>query len=243
MALVVGDGGHEQPPDREDREQEPEESRESQVLCHGRPPGRDFEVPERPNLGRAPRGCPPAADEPRRFRPARVRHIVWIGRDPGPLHRRPARREARRHRRLPHPVRDPGRPHAPRDGARRAVPRAAARPRSCPGSTWRWPASPSRSPRAVARAGDARAAARPVRPPRRLRGGHLRCSGWPGSSTHPWALRALYVWTGSLGTLAALQFWMVLGELLHRHPGQAAVQDRRRRARCWARWRARGWRA
>jgi len=34
-----------------------------------------------------------------------------------------------------------------------------------------------------------------------------------GVSTHPWALRALYVWTGLLGTLAALQFWMVLGEL------------------------------
>jgi AAA family ATP:ADP antiporter len=34
-----------------------------------------------------------------------------------------------------------------------------------------------------------------------------------GASTHPWALRALYVWTGLLGTLAALQFWMVLGEL------------------------------
>ena len=34
-----------------------------------------------------------------------------------------------------------------------------------------------------------------------------------GGSTHPWALRALYVWSGLLGTLAALQFWMVLGEL------------------------------
>src|SRR5688500_8571720 len=34
-----------------------------------------------------------------------------------------------------------------------------------------------------------------------------------GVSTHPWALRALYVWTGLLGTLAALQFWIVLGEL------------------------------
>ena len=34
-----------------------------------------------------------------------------------------------------------------------------------------------------------------------------------GASTHPWALRALYVWTGLLGTLAALQFWIVLGEL------------------------------
>src|SRR5688500_9937003 len=34
-----------------------------------------------------------------------------------------------------------------------------------------------------------------------------------GASTHPWQLRALYVWTGLLGTLSALQFWMVLGEL------------------------------
>src|SRR5450432_984191 len=33
------------------------------------------------------------------------------------------------------------------------------------------------------------------------------------SSTSPWALRALYVWTGILGTLAALQFWMLLGEI------------------------------
>src|SRR5688572_26898589 len=34
-----------------------------------------------------------------------------------------------------------------------------------------------------------------------------------GSWRAPWQLRALYVWTGLLGTLAALQFWMVLGEL------------------------------
>src|SRR3954468_3423955 len=33
------------------------------------------------------------------------------------------------------------------------------------------------------------------------------------SSRSPWALRALYVWTGLLGTLAALQFWIILGEL------------------------------
>ncbi len=33
------------------------------------------------------------------------------------------------------------------------------------------------------------------------------------SATDPWALRALYVWTGLLGTLAALQFWLVLGEI------------------------------
>jgi HEAT repeat protein len=33
------------------------------------------------------------------------------------------------------------------------------------------------------------------------------------SSRNPWALRALYVWTGILGTMAALQFWIVLGEL------------------------------
>jgi ATP/ADP translocase/HEAT repeat protein len=34
-----------------------------------------------------------------------------------------------------------------------------------------------------------------------------------GSWEHPWQLRALYVWSGLLGTLTALQFWMVLGEL------------------------------
>jgi len=33
------------------------------------------------------------------------------------------------------------------------------------------------------------------------------------SPTSAWALRALYVWTGILGTMAALQFWIVLGEL------------------------------
>ena len=33
------------------------------------------------------------------------------------------------------------------------------------------------------------------------------------SSSNPWALRALYVWTGLLGTMAALQFWIVMGEL------------------------------
>lgn len=33
------------------------------------------------------------------------------------------------------------------------------------------------------------------------------------SSSSPWALRALYVWTGILGTMAALQFWIVMGEL------------------------------
>ena len=33
------------------------------------------------------------------------------------------------------------------------------------------------------------------------------------SSRSPWALRALYVWTGILGTMAALQFWIILGEL------------------------------
>jgi ATP:ADP antiporter, AAA family len=34
-----------------------------------------------------------------------------------------------------------------------------------------------------------------------------------GVSSHPWALRALYLWSGILGTLSALQFWMILGEL------------------------------
>jgi HEAT repeat protein len=33
------------------------------------------------------------------------------------------------------------------------------------------------------------------------------------SSSNPWALRALYVWTGILGTMSALQFWIILGEL------------------------------
>jgi HEAT repeat protein len=33
------------------------------------------------------------------------------------------------------------------------------------------------------------------------------------SSSNPWAVRALYVWTGILGTMAALQFWIILGEL------------------------------
>ncbi len=37
---------------------------------------------------------------------------------------------------------------------------------------------------------------------------------WALHSSHsPWALRALYVWTGILGTMAALQFWIILGEL------------------------------
>ena len=34
-----------------------------------------------------------------------------------------------------------------------------------------------------------------------------------GSSLGPWALRALYVWTGLVSTLAALQFWLVVGEI------------------------------
>ena len=42
---------------------------------------------------------------------------------------------------------------------------------------------------------------------------HLRVLAAGHSSSNPWALRALYVWTGILGTLAALQFWIVLGEL------------------------------
>ena len=32
-----------------------------------------------------------------------------------------------------------------------------------------------------------------------------------GSSLDPWALRALYVWTGLVSTLAAVQFWLVVG--------------------------------
>jgi ATP:ADP antiporter, AAA family len=34
-----------------------------------------------------------------------------------------------------------------------------------------------------------------------------------GSFDSPWTLRALYVWTGLVGTLAGLQFWLALGEL------------------------------
>jgi HEAT repeat protein len=34
-----------------------------------------------------------------------------------------------------------------------------------------------------------------------------------GSFDDPWTLRALYVWTGLVGTLAGLQFWLVVGEL------------------------------
>ncbi|HVR71282.1 MAG TPA: HEAT repeat domain-containing protein [Vicinamibacteria bacterium] len=34
-----------------------------------------------------------------------------------------------------------------------------------------------------------------------------------GSFDDPWTLRALYVWTGLVGTLAGLQFWLVVGEM------------------------------
>ena len=34
-----------------------------------------------------------------------------------------------------------------------------------------------------------------------------------GPSPGPWALRALYVWTGLVSTLAAVQFWLVVGEI------------------------------
>jgi ATP:ADP antiporter, AAA family len=33
-----------------------------------------------------------------------------------------------------------------------------------------------------------------------------------GSWTHPWALGALYVWSGLVGTLTAVQFWLVLSD-------------------------------
>lgn len=64
----------------------------------------------------------------------------------------------------------------------------------------------------------------PWRLPRRLRGrrslavllavcGAVTVAFWTlGLPRHPWALRALYIWTGLAGTLAALRFWMVLGE-------------------------------
>ena len=34
-----------------------------------------------------------------------------------------------------------------------------------------------------------------------------------GSSPGAWALRALYVWTGLVSTLAAVQFWLVVGSI------------------------------
>ena len=34
-----------------------------------------------------------------------------------------------------------------------------------------------------------------------------------GEGHHAWMVRALYIWTGIVGTLAGLQFWLVLGEL------------------------------
>src|SRR6266513_523485 len=34
-----------------------------------------------------------------------------------------------------------------------------------------------------------------------------------GSSLGPWAVRALYVWTGLVSTLAAVQFWLVVSEI------------------------------
>ena len=34
-----------------------------------------------------------------------------------------------------------------------------------------------------------------------------------GSPLGPWALRALYVWTGLVSTLAAVQFWLVVSEI------------------------------
>jgi ATP:ADP antiporter, AAA family len=34
-----------------------------------------------------------------------------------------------------------------------------------------------------------------------------------GSSPGPWVLRALYVWTGLVSTLAAVQFWLVVDEI------------------------------
>ena len=49
-------------------------------------------------------------------------------------------------------------------------------------------------------------------PPRRVRRRDVRVLG-VGSSLGPWALRALYVWTGLVSTLAAVQFWLVVGEI------------------------------
>ena len=63
-------------------------------------------------------------------------------------------------------------------------------------------------------------------------------SGCSAGRRTRWALRALYVWTGILGTLSALQFWMVLGELYTRRPRPSASTGWWAPARCWARSRA-----
>src|SRR5262249_7626347 len=34
-----------------------------------------------------------------------------------------------------------------------------------------------------------------------------------GSWSNPWMLRLLYVWTGVVGTMATLQFWVAMGEI------------------------------
>ena len=44
--------------------------------------------------------------------------------------------------------------------------------------------------------------------------GHARASGRCRACARDWGLRALYVWSGLVGTLAALQFWLALGEIV-----------------------------
>jgi ATP/ADP translocase len=35
---------------------------------------------------------------------------------------------------------------------------------------------------------------------------------WAAGSSGPWALRALYVWTGLVATLMSMGFWLLLGD-------------------------------
>ena len=53
---------------------------------------------------------------------------------------------------------------------------------------------------------------------------------------HPLELYALYVWTGLLGSLAVLQFWMVLGELYTLGEGNYSEGDVQEVARAFTGW-------
>ena len=140
----------------------------------------------------------------------------------------------RRVRRLPDDLRHPRRPHAARDRARRALPRAAARLAARLGSTSRSRRAPSRS-RSHPGAVGAPAARYALAACSAAARSSPSSSGCCCAARRPLELCALYVWTGLLGTLAVLQFWMVLGELYTLEPGQAAVQAGVARAACSAR--------
>ena len=82
---------------------------------------------------------------------------------------------------------------------------------------------------------------RPVRaePAARRSGSLVTLAFWLlGRWQSPFELYALYVWTGLLGSLAVLQFWMVLGELYTLTQAKRLVQPRldrqpaRRRGGC-----------